>query len=60
VTPASYEPESITIDSQPVPAIEEFGYAQCKTCHGEFLAFSLDDNGECYYCAGTLPKENPK
>jgi hypothetical protein len=33
--------------------MDEFGYAQCKTCHGEHLAFSLLD-GECYWCREVL------
>jgi hypothetical protein len=37
--------------------MEEMGYALCVTCHGECLAFSLDANGECYWCSGSLQVE---
>jgi len=55
VTPAVYEP--VPIDLRSKVATEEFGLAKCKTCRDEFIAFSLNRAGDCYRCAGTLPKE---
>lgn len=36
--------------------VEGFGYKQCGTCHGHHLAFSLNADGDCYWCAETLVK----
>jgi hypothetical protein len=40
--------------------LDDFGYAQCNRCHGEFLRWSLNDDGLCYWCAGVLTKEGTR
>ena len=40
----------------PTEEHKDFPYAKCVDCHAEALAFSLDRDGRCYWCNGSLER----